>query len=202
MKVIKPIYGEHYGPGYTGFSRPNDGSFLSKGIIWFQERDEPCDFVASHVFLVVDKEKGIESAEKGVEYLDLQQRINDPSLDIVFRKPEGLDEIAIAQMFEKAREYEKAEKPYDYTGLFGWVLRSTLKMDRIIKPLRKLPVPLNFFGGLFCSAFVSACLRSTDKYRDWPLFREWHVTRISPAMLWNSGPWTALRTDETEKGGK
>lgn len=192
MKVIKPIYGEHYEAGYVGFSRPHKGSFLSKGIIWFQSMDEKCDFIASHVFFVVDKEKGIESAEKGVEYLDLQQRIDDPSLDIVFRKPNEIDEIAIAQMFEKAGIYEKSEWSYDYTGLLGWVVRSMLRLDRVIKPLRRLPVPLNFFGGLFCSAFVSACLKATDKYKDWPLFREWHVTRISPAMLWNRGPWSPL----------
>lgn len=201
MNVITPEYGIHYKAGYVGFSRPNNGSFLSKGIIWFQRQDEPCDFIASHVFLVFDEHTGIESAEKGVEFFRLKNRINDPALDIVFRKPEALSFPDTMRILIEARRMEKAEVPYDYTGLIGWVLRSTLRLDRFITPLRKLPVPLRFgVRAMFCSAFVSTCLKAARRYCNIPLFREWHPTRISPAMLWNHGPWTPLKIDE--KGGK
>lgn len=207
----QPIYGKDYGPGFSAFTM-YDASGLSKGISWIQKIEEAISFIEevrkqtysprfeetelkqapSHVFKVIDKETGIESAEKGVEYFDLQARINDPHLRIVFREPERLNGMAVEQMFAYAAKLEKEEKPYDYTGLVGAALRILSPLNKIFPIINRLPNPLSI-GGLYCSAFVAGCLRATDEYKNEKIFRRYHITRIDPMILWYLFCWKKLR---------
>jgi hypothetical protein len=180
---IKPEYGKDYGPGYVLFSR-RDSSFLSDGITWFQSLREAAEFVASHVLIVINEERGIESADRGVEYCNLKDYIDSPSCQVVCREPNGLNEKAISQMFKRAEELEKKEVGYDYTGLIlGYPLSLLLGLSEWIKPLRKVPIPFHLPGSRVCSGFVSDCLYHTDEYRNVKLFKEWHYSRITPVML-------------------
>jgi len=206
-----PIYGKDYMPGTTGFSM-YDASALSKGISWLQSFEEAVSFIEeireqtysprfeqthlkqapSHVFKVVDKLSGIESEEKGVEYFDLQERINDPHLRIVFREPQRLNIKAITQMLYYAGQLEKKEKPYDYTGLVGSIIRIFSPLNKIFPIINRLPNPLSI-GGLYCSAFDADTLKHTDEYRKEKIFKKFHVTRIDPMIHWYMFPWKPLK---------
>ena len=211
MKQIQPVYGKHYAPGFSAFSL-HDASALSTGISWLEKIEEVTSFIQeiqkhtfsphfsetglehapSHVFKVVDEKTGIESAEKGVEYFDLQERINDPHLRIVFREPQRLNDLAVRQMLEYGAKLEGQEKPYDYSGLLGAAIRILSPLNKLFPVLNKLPNPLSI-GGLYCSAFVADCLKHTDEYRNEKIFKQFHVTRISPVLLWYCFPWKELK---------
>lgn len=213
MYQVKPIYGKHYAPGYTGFSM-HDSAGLSKGISWFQKIEEVVSFVEeirkqiysprfedtllkqppSHVFKVIDEFSGIESSDKGVEYFNLQERIDDPHLRIVFREPQRLDDTATRQMFRYAAKLEREEKPYDYTGLVGAAIRILSPLNKILPILNKLPNPLSF-NGLYCSAFDADCNKHTDQYRREKIYRQYHVTRIDPVIWWYLFPWKPLKIE-------
>ena len=200
MKQIPaPVWGKHIYRGYVGFSNCV-GNLISEGITWFENLEESMKYGAdlldggiSHVFFVWDENWGIESAEKGVQFFALRARIADPDLRIVFRAPEKMDATYLHQLLTAARS--KEGKPYDYTGLVGYILKVISPLHHIFPWLNKLPIPLNL-GGEFCSAYVSDCQKATDLYRGLMLFRDYHVTRISPNMLWNRFPWKPLHFDE------
>lgn len=209
----QPIYGKDYGPGFSAFTMYDD-SGLSDGISWIQKIEEAISFIdevrkqtysprfeqtdlqqaPSHVFKVRDKETGIESAEQGVEYFDLQARINDPHLRIVFREPQRLNGMAAEQMFAYGAKLEAKEKPYDYTGLVGAAIRIFSPLNKIFPIINRLPNPLSI-GGLYCSAFDADCTKHTDEYRKEDIFKKFHVTRIDPMIWWYCFPWRELKID-------
>jgi len=213
MYQVKPVYNKDYAPGFTGFSM-HDSAGLSKGISWLQSIEEAVSFIEeirkqtysprfsetelkqppSHVFKVINKTKGVESAEEGVEYFDLQERINDPHLRIVFREPQRLNVKAINQMFNYAEILENREKPYDYTGLVGAAIRILSPLNKILPFLNKLPNPLSF-NGLYCSAFDADCNKHTDEYMKEKIYKRYHVTRIDPVIWWFMFPWKPLKID-------
>ncbi len=195
MKSVNPIYGKDYAPGYTLFTR-KDGNFISDGIVWFQSLQEVAQFSASHVLLVINEKLGIESAEKGVEFCNIQDYFNDTSMEVVCREPKALDAFAIYQMLTKAFEMEKNEVPYDYTAYLGFIPSLFFRFTNWIKILRKLPIPFHWPGAVVCSGFVSACYKATDKYKNIPLFREWHITRITPNMLFNRFPYKEFKLND------
>ena len=212
----QPIYGKDYSPGFSAFTM-YDASGLSDGISWIQKIEEAVSFITevrkqtysprfeqtelkqapSHVFKVIDKETGIESAEKGVEYFDLQARIYDPHLRIVFREPERLNGMAAEQMFAYGAKLEAKEKPYDYTGLVGAVIRIFSPLNKIFPIINRLPNPLSL-GGLYCSAFDADCNKHTDEYRKEEIFKKFHVTRIDPMIWWYCFPWKPLKITAKE----
>lgn len=201
---LQPIYGEHFGPGYIGFT--NSTSAISEGITWFSsaeeaiafEEDLPKEFEegASHTFVAVSKMFGIESSVGGVKTFPLSKYIDDPHVQLVFRKPLVLDEIVIAELIARMVWLEQQKTPYDYTGLVGYVLKILSPLDNLLPFINKLPAPLHWPGGLFCSAAVSDGFKHTQEYADLPLFRKFHVSRISPNMFWNRFPWKPLRLTE------
>lgn len=196
---VNPIWGQDFDVGYVGFMN-KPGNILSKGITWFENLEESMkygedllDGGVSHVFIVWDRDFGIESSDKGVQFFWLKDYIKKPNVRLVFREPEKIDQNYLHQLLNKAWSME--ETPYDYTGLLGYVVKVFSPLHHIIPGLNKLPVPLHLVGG-FCSAFVSECEKSTDFYKDIELFQNYHVTRISPNMLWNRFPWKPLRFDK------
>jgi len=213
MMQFMPVYGKHYGPGYSGFSY-YDGTIISPGISWLESVEEAQMFLfkliegyspkfsdtylgrpASHSFKVVDETTLIESSGHGVEYShDLQDRIADPRLRLIFRKPQRLNPIAVEQMLKYAAEMEKEEQPYDYTGLVGAGLKIISPFNKIIPALNLLPNPLSF-GGKYCTAFDADCSKHTDEYKNERIFRLNHVTRITPVVYWHNFPWKPLHYD-------
>lgn len=187
---VRPIYGKHYAPGYVMFTQ-YDGSFLSDGIEWFLSAFDEAEFNASHVLIVQDERWGIESAEKGVRWCRLRGYFDDPKYKVVIRKPYNWTESVGEEIVKRALNYYG--RPYDYFSLvLGFPLQIVSKLASIIKPLRKLPVPLHIPSAYVCSAFVAQALKDTGLY-DIPLFREWHVTRITPSMLYREFPWSPLK---------
>lgn len=194
MKQVQPIYGKDYAPGYALFIK-RDGNFISDGITWFQSLFESAEFIASHVLFVVDEHFGIEAAEHGIQICYLSNYFDDPGMQVVCRKPADLDDQTVAEILTYAKT--QIGKPYDYTGLiFGFVLMMVTGFTKWIKPLRKLPVPFHIPGSRVCSAFVADCYKHTEKYKEVELLKEWHVSRITPVMLWNEFPFKPFRFEE------
>ncbi|MBI5075615.1 MAG: hypothetical protein HZB62_10690 [Nitrospirae bacterium] len=191
MKQVAPIYGKDYGPGFAMFSK-SDSNLLSNGISWFGSLQEAASFSASHVLLVVDHRMGIEAAAQGIKFCRIDERIEDPGLQIVFREPVDLTRKAAGQAIDYA--ISQIGRAYDYTGLaLGFPLMIASGLSKWISPLRKLPVPFHLPGSRVCSAAVADDYKHTDQYRDAQLLREWHVSRITPIMLWNSFPFKPFR---------
>lgn len=187
MKQVQPIYRKDYAPVYALFIRRDDNS-MSEGITWFTSLFESAEFIASHVVRVVDEKFGIEASEHGIQLCYLSKYFDDPKIQVVCREPADLDDKTVSEILA----YDKSQigKPYDYTGLvLGFPLMFIFSLTRWIKPLRKLPVPFHIPGARVCSAFVADCYKHTKKYGDIKLFREWHVSRITPVMLWNDFPF-------------
>jgi hypothetical protein len=201
MKQIEPVWGKTIDRGYIGFSNC-PGNIISEAITHLENIEEAMkygedllDGGISHVFIVWDQNWLIESAQDGVKFESLDARINDPALRIIFRKPTTYDNIYVGQLLGAARKM--LNEPYDYTGLVGYIGKILDPFNRIPfigNWINKLPVPLHLKGE-FCSAFVSDCMKQTANYHDWPLFKELNITRISPNILWNRGPWTPLKFD-------
>ncbi len=194
MKQVSPVYSKDFAPGFAMFSK-RDSNLLSNGISWFQNIQEAATFTASHVLLVVNHQLGIEAAENGIQYCRIDQRIEDPGLQIVFREPVDLSIKAAGQAIDYA--ISQIGRPYDYTGLsLGFPLMIASGLSKWIKPLRKLPVPFHLPGSRVCSAAVADDYKHTDQYRDAELLKQWHVSRISPVALWNDFPFKPLRFEE------
>lgn len=220
---IEPEYMVDYEPGFTGFSVYDD-SGLSAGISWFQKIEElqiflemsgldippgtvkfsesPLERCASHVFMVVDKERGLESAEKGVEFFDLQQRIADPNYKIVFRKPQRLSVNSAGQMLNRGLYLEKIEEPYGYTDLVGKLIGMIDPLNKIpfwpFTLINKLPVLFNV-GGMYCSAFDADCKKHTTEYENEEIFKKYHVTRVSPVLWWYGFCWVPFKYTKGEE---
>lgn len=198
MKQITPEWGKHFDLGFIGFS--NRTSVLSKGITWFEGIEEQLAYGeellgsgASHVFIVMTRVFGMEASKDGIAIFNLQKRIDDPNIKLVFREPEGMNDLYVGQLLDNAKALEGDR--YDYGRLFGYVINILSPLHHIFPALKKLPVPVST-GGLFCSAFVVECMKNTDLFRGFPLFKEYHPTRISPNLLWNHGPWKPLKEGE------
>lgn len=209
-----PVYGRHYAPGYSGFSY-YDASGLSAGISWMGSLEEAISFIEeirkniyspdfkdtdlkrppSHVFKVVDKDTGIESAGKGVEYFDLQKRIADRHLRIVFREPQRLNDHAVYQMLKRGAELEKMEKPYDHTGILGAAIRIVSPLNKLFPVINRLPNPLSIYG-LYCSAADADMNKHVDEYRPEKIFKKYHITRIDPVLWWYCFCWKPLKIGE------
>jgi hypothetical protein len=179
---IKPVYGIHYKPGSVIFTR-KDGAFLSEGIVWFLDQFDAADFLASHVLIVENERFGIESAEEGIKYTRLWPLFNDPAYSIVVRDPVGLDIDMGIRIMNTALKYYG--QPYDYLALVsGFPVQVVAKLWKLVPFLRKLPIPFHLPGAFVCSAYVSQVLKDQDEFKDAKLFQDWHVTRITPSMLY------------------
>lgn len=194
MKQVAPIYGKDYGPGFAMFSK-RDSNLLSNGISWFQSAWEAATFYASHVLLVVNHQIGIEAAAQGIQYCRIDQRIDDPGLQVVFREPVDLTKKAAGQAIDFG--VSRIGRAYDFTGLaLGFPLMIASGLSKWLKPLRKIPVPFHLPGSRVCSAAVADAYKHTDQYREVPLLKNWHVTRITPVMLWNDFEFKPFRFEE------
>lgn len=198
MKQVKPIYGQDYAPGYTLFTKKTN--LLSRGISWFENLQEANSFSASHVILVINETIGIESSIFGVEYCNLIERFEQEDIMVVCREPDNLDSFTREQIFTKAIIHEKQETPYDYSGLiFGYTSSILFGFTKWIKPLRKYPIPFHWPKSFVCSGFVADCYKHANKYNNIPLFQEWHISRISPNLLWNGFTYKNFRYDKEKE---
>jgi hypothetical protein len=197
MNTVQPVFGKDYEPGSTIFTRKDSG-IISKGIIWFQSIDESVAWIPTHVLIVINKTFGIEAAEKGIQFCSLKDYFDDSKCQVVCRKPIDLDLKISWQAINYA--YKLKGRPYDYVALgLGYPLMILSGLSRWIKWLRKLPVPFHIPGARVCSAFVADCYKHTDRYKEVMLFKEWHVSRITPVMLWNEFTWKEFKFKEAIK---
>jgi hypothetical protein len=194
---IKPQFGTHYKPGSVLFTR-KDGAFLSEGIVWFLDQFDAADFLASHVLIVENERFGIESAEEGIKYTRLWPLFNDPSYAVVVRDPIGLDAPMGERIMQTALKYYG--QPYDYLALVGgFPVQVSAKIWKLFPFLRKFPIPFHLPGAFVCSAYVSQVLKDQPEFKDAELFQDWHVTRITPSMLYREESlWKPFRFDMGE----
>lgn len=193
MKTIKPVYKQDYDTGYSIFIRGS--SLVSRGIIWFTDIFESASFMASHVIIVLNSKYGMDASENGINYCYLKDYFDNEKYECVCREPHVLDEYTQQEL--RMFMLRQIGKPYDYTGLlFGFPMMLLTQFSNIVKPIRKLPVPFHIPQSRVCSAFVADCYKHTEKYRNVRLLREWHVSRITPAMLWNQFPYKPFRFDK------
>ena len=188
LNCVDPIYGIDYAPGHVLFTR-TDGSFISKGIVWFQDQFEASDFDPSHVMLVVDEHTVTEAVSQGIKETNIHEYFDNEKVQVLCRKPEGLTD----QIAQELIAYSKTMigMPYDFTGLLlGYPLMITLGLAKYIKFLRKLPLPLHFPGSRVCSGYVSDIFKHHDAYKAVRLLKDWHITRIVPSMLLNEFPFS------------
>lgn len=201
---IKPIWGTDYRPGTVIFLRNND-NLISKGISWFENLDEAASFSASHVAFVVNETMGLESSVHGIQPFHLSKYFDDKSMTVICRELIGLDDLAFRQAYDYGLSI--VGRWYAYPGLIiGFPAMILSPFDNIFPVLRKLPLPLNYFGERVCSSFVADQWKHTDRYGDSALYKEFHVTRIHPNILWNRLPWkpftfTSRRKFLLKRGG-
>lgn len=196
MRTVRPEYEKHYAPGYCLFVR-NTQSFIGTGIIWFQSvadsdawiTQDP--FIPTHTVLVVDERVGLESAARGIRPCRLDHYFDSPYSQVVIREPIGLHDSAASQAIDYG--LTMVGRIYDFPGFVGKGLEILAGLSRWIKLLRKLPAPLHFPGARYCSAYTADCYKHTTEWQDIELFRQWHVTRITPRMLWNDFPFKPFR---------
>jgi len=201
LKSVLPVYGQDFAPGYSVFT-VTDNSFISDGIVWFQNLDESAKYAEilnikgfSHVLMVVNEHLGIEAAEKGVQFCELENYFENPHCHVVCREPQGIDEQIFLEAYNYGLEL-KGKTMYDFSGILGFAFTIISGLSNLIRPLRKLPIPLHIPGTRFCSAFVADCYKHTWLYKDIQLFKDYHVTRIHPHKLWNRFPYKPFRFDK------
>lgn len=147
------------------------------------------------MLFVVNEHLGLEAAEKGVAFCNLEDYFDDTECQVVCREPVDIDEPAFLEAYNYGVELKG--RPYDYTGLaLGFPLMILTGLSRWIKFLRKLPVPFHIPGSRVCSAFVADCYKHTHRYKEVKLLKEWHVSRISPVTLFNHFPYKPFRFDK------
>jgi hypothetical protein len=179
---IKPQFGIHYKPGSIIFTK-KDGSFLSEGIVWFLDQFDAAAFIASHVLIVENENFGIEAAENGVKHTRLHPLFNDPAYSMVVRNPKGLNDYMGDRLIDTALNYYG--RPYDYLALVaGFPMQLLTRLWKILPFMKKLPIPLHIPGAFVCSAYISQVLKDQDEFKNEKLFTEWHVSRITPTMLY------------------
>jgi len=187
MIHVKPVWGLDYKPGTVLFLK-NEDNLISRGIAWFENIQEAASFKASHVAFVVDEYTGLESSAHGIQSFKLSKYFDDKSMTVVCRQLEGLDELAFQQAFDYGHSI--IGKPYDYIGLIiGFPLMILSPLDEIFPILRKLPLFGSYFGARVCSSFVADQWKHTERYKILSVFKKWHVTKISPNVLWVRFPW-------------
>lgn len=188
-------------PGTVIFMRKKS-NVLSGVISWFQSLDEASTFgeqigdpdaEPSHTALIRDAETIHESSVGGVQISSLGKYLNDSGYQIVCRRPYGLTDEAVKQAIAYGDSLV-GKQPYDYSGLIGHALQIISPLDNWFPFIRKWPVPLHLFGR-YCSAFNMDELKHTDLYKNEALFKIWHITRISPSLMWNLFPWEPFRLE-------
>ena len=195
---VVPIYGQDFLPGYPIFT-VTDNSFISNGIIWFQNLDERIEYEKmlnvegfSHVLWVVNEHFGIEAAEHGIQFCNLEEDyFTNAHIHCVCREPIGIDDRTYAEAFNRALQLKG--HGYDFPSLLGFALSLISRASDILPFLRKLPIPLHIPGTRVCSAFYADCMKHTQLYRDIQLFKDYHVTRIHVHKLWNHFPFKGFR---------
>ena len=194
MLTKQPLWLKDYGPGWVGFTF-NDDAGISRGISFFQSLEEKTDFgqrigkpgaEPSHVFFVINERETIEANVGGIQVHNLSEYINDPSCRLIFRRPLVMEDT-VYEAFTYIKSLEG--NPYEYVGLVGKALSIVLPFERLFPAIRRLPVPLHVPGARYCSATYADGFKHTLECGDWPIYQKWHVTRISPSILWNEFKW-------------
>lgn len=181
----QPRYSFEFTVGDFIFTK-TPGNPVSEAISTMLDTFDDSWFDPSHVLIVQDDRWGIEAAEAGVKWCRLQP-IFDGKKSYVIAKPDWRPEVANAIIRCALGYYGRI---YDVTGLIiGFPLQLITGLSKIIKPLRKLPLPLHIPGSFVCSAFAAQVLKDTGYFNDVKLLKEWHTSRITPAMLLRDFPW-------------
>ena len=181
-----PRYGIDFKDGDILFTKKH-GDVLSDAISTVLDVLDDAGFDPSHVLIIQDDKWGIESAEHGVRWCRLHPYWHE-GYDYVIARPKYTDEDTPFWIIREALKYYG--RPYDYTGLvMGFPIMLLTKLSRVIKPFRKVPVPLHLPTSFVCSAFVAQVLKDTHRFDDVNLLNEWHCSRITPAMLLRDFPW-------------
>ena len=180
-----PVFNQDFEQADILFTK-KPGSIISEAISGALNLLDDSDFDPSHVIIIQDDKWGIEAAENGVKWCRLHPIWHGGYSYKICRLP-------LTQESEKYWIVRHALKyygrPYDFTGLLmGFPLQIVTKLSSVLPVLRKIPVPLHLPGSFVCSAFVAQVLKDTGFF-DFKLLKEWHPTRVTPAMLLREIPW-------------
>lgn len=210
MKIVQPVYGKDYAPGFTLFCRSDN--FISNGIIWFEQLDEVVEYEQtleknvfprgkgfSHVVSVVNEKIGMEADEKGIHVAQLDDYFNSGKHFIVCREPEDLTDITVAEKL--AYQRTMLGNVYDFGSYVSFMLNAISGAWLAFFPFMKKLPPLGHIPGTrICSAFESDGFLHTQQYKDIKLFQEWNINRIHPHRLWKNFPYKPLRFDKERDG--
>lgn len=210
MKIVAPKYLQDYAPGFSMFTL-NTASIISNGIAWFENMDEALEFQgnlpiniyktgASHVVSVVDKNWGIEAAERGVKRVMLAEYFEDKNMLVVCREPQQMHDAYSSVKLKWQLDQEGAG--YDYLSLFGHALAITSGLQNLFPFLRKLPPVGHVPGRWVCSSFEAEGFKQVLGYAIEDLYHNWNVHRIHVHRLWNEFPYRPFRLDKQRKGEK
>lgn len=207
MKIVSPIYMQDYAPGFTLFTRPIDGGFLSDGIIWFENQDEvvevektlnkgifPSGKGFSHVVGVINETQGIEATEKGIWSVELKKYLSGKYF-VICREPEGWG--SGLAMMKITNQKVLIGHPYDFTTYPQFMVNALFKLQEWIPGLKKYPPLGHLPGSRVCSTLEAGGFESTKTY---DIFKEWNFNRFHVHRLWNLLPYKPFRFDKQREG--
>lgn len=186
---LRPQFMKNYEPGLVGFAY-HDNNLISEGITIFTSDERLGQVKVSHAFLVEEEEYCIEAVGEGVVRNRLKNMFDDPHCQVHFRRPIDLRGKTVRLVLDAARA--KLGDAYSVAGIIGML------MDKISRWIFHTALPnswrnpLNSHSTWFCSELVSFALCTLPLYREQPLFKEYHPSRISPQMLYEKGPFEPL----------
>lgn len=186
---VEPRFMKNYEPGLVGFAF-HDDSLLSQGITIFTSDDRVGQIKVSHAFLVEDEEYCIEAVGQGVVRNRLGNYFGDPHCQVHFRRPVDLRGKTVGLVMDAARA--KLGDAYSVGGILGMLMDKLSRWVFDFALPNSWPNPLNSRSTWFCSELVSFALCTLPLYRDEPLFKEYHPSRVSPQLLYERGPFEPL----------
>jgi hypothetical protein len=183
---VKPEFGNNYETGLVGFAY-HDDNLVSEGITIFTADERKSGIKVSHAFLVEDEEYCLEAVGQGVVRNRLSNYFGDPHCQVHFRRPLDLRGKTISLVMDAARA--KLGDAYSIAGILGMLLDKVSRWIFHFTLPNSWRNPLNSHSTWFCSELVSFALCTLPFYRDQPLFKEYHPSRISPQLLYENGPF-------------
>jgi hypothetical protein len=216
LKLVTPIAGQDYGPGFIGFCKTRAHGImgdLSNVITWMECAEESCEFekalqetvldAPSHVIICIWEKHIIHAYTGGVQISPLSMFLENPDVQMVFREPVDMDQNDVGLILDGAASI--LGHPYNYPGLVGrgiiagtrlhhwpWYMRQPLIINAIQR----------FFGfqeSYYCSAAAAHALKNDDKYKATPLFKRMDESKIMPSTLYANGPFKPLRFDKAKQ---
>jgi hypothetical protein len=143
--------------------------------------------VPSHAFYVVDEKTIIEATGLGVRVTNIEKYFDDPHYAVFFRKPRNLNPYKMAVMTDWL--HKQVGKEYDFKLIMGFLF-----MIESLPFLRKFPSIFDTPSDFVCSELISEALNKVPEFSLAPPLSSYHISKITPNMLFRSDaifePWT------------